>query len=787
MANPAARRALLRAAALGLLAASLSVLAGRTDLFRAFELRTVDLRFRLRGPREVKTPIAVVFIGDDSVASYGRWPWRWDYHALLIDALRRAGARLILFDVLFAEAPSKLDEQLLAGAARQAGNVHFISSFGKLAAAPAAATDRLLEGSGLIEPLPALRAAGRVGHANAIRDPDGGTRRVPAAVRRAGALYPGAALGVALEALGGRWDTVRVLPGGDIEAPLPDGRSIRVPVDREGLTAVSFAGGLTAFPVRLSYRQVLEADAHPGAAAVDLAALKDRIVIVGVTFAGNADLQPTPFSTAYPMFLIQATMIDNILRGEFARRPPAWVALALCLVLGAAVGACTFSLRPIASVALTALAGGGYAALAVLAFSRGGWLVPLVAPLGSVLGAYVLVTTVQKVEARAERQRALERLKYLGHLVESAAEAIFSFDRDGRIASWNGGAAALYGWSAEEARGRPWTFLLTPAAAAPVEAALAALAAGGDSRSFEVELARKDGGAVPVLIAFSTIRDFAGAVVGTSAISQDLTEKRRMLEALIQSEKLAEIGRMGSGIVHEIKNPLTSIMMMSDIIVATAGLPEKTVRYAEIIQKESQRILRLSQNILSFARPQKPEMRATDVAGVLEDTLGLVEYELRKGKVKAEFSPDPAAPPAWGDGEKLKQVFLNLIVNAAHAMPEGGGLEIATLGPGAAAGGLAGDPAAWPRVAVGDPPAGPFVTVRIADRGTGIPEPILAKVFEPFFSTKGEGKGTGLGLYISRNIVLEHKGSIEVASAVGRGTVFDVKLPVAGASGEGAA
>jgi len=133
---------LLRSALLGLLVAVLAVLAGRTDLFRAFELKTVDLRFRLRGPREVATPIAVVFIGDDSIAAYGRWPWGWDYHALLVDALRRAGARLILFDVLFAEAPSRIDEQVLAGAARQAGNVHLISSFGRLWQDRAGGADR---------------------------------------------------------------------------------------------------------------------------------------------------------------------------------------------------------------------------------------------------------------------------------------------------------------------------------------------------------------------------------------------------------------------------------------------------------------------------------------------------------------------------------------------------------------------------------------------------------------------------------------------------------------------
>ncbi len=780
MIKPSVGRGLLRSALLGLFVAALAVWVNGTELFRAFELRTVDLRFRLRGSQPLKTPIAVVFIGDDSIAAYGRWPWSWDYHALLVDALRRAGARLVLFDILFAEAPSRLDERLLAAAMRQAGNVHLISSFA-WSASPEPGPDGLLPGGdAIVEPLPMLRsAAAGVGHANAIRDADGATRRIPVVVRRGGALYPAVSMGAAANLLGVPWDSARPLPGA-IELR-PDGKPpLRIPVDEDGLTPVDFAGGLDAFPVRLSYRQVLEADAHPGKGAIDLAVLKDRVVIVGVTFAGNADLQPTPFSTSYPMFLIQATVIDNILRGEFPRRPPAWVALTVCLLLGAALGALTFSFRPVASLALTSLAGAGYAASAAVAFTHGGWLLPLVAPLTAILAAYVLVTTAQYIEVRAEKIRVFERLKYLGHLVESAAEAIFSFNPAGAIDSWNGGAARLYGWTKEEALGRHWGFLLTDGARRPVEEALAILSSGGEAKSLEVAFAAKDGRAIPVEITFSAIRDSAGKVVGTSAISLDLTEKKRMIDVLVQSEKLAEIGRMGSGIVHEIKNPLTSIMMMSDIIVATKDLPEKTLKYADIIQKEAQRILRLSQNILSFARPQKPEMKETDVNRVLEDTLGLVEYELKKGKVRVRFSPDPAVPLVWGDGEKLKQVFLNLLVNAAHAMPEGGGLEVCTFGPGSAVP-PPGDAAGWPRAAVGEPPAGPYVVVWIADRGTGIPTQLLDKIFEPFFSTKAEGKGTGLGLYISRNIILEHRGRIEVASEIGAGTVFTIILPTAAA------
>ena len=484
MAAPSPVRGPSRSALLGLLAAALAVLANGTDLLRSFELRTVDLRFRLRGPRPVRSPIAVVFANDDSVEAYGRWPWSWEYHALLVDALQRAGARAVLFDVLFAESPARAEEELFAGVVRRAGNVHFISSLTGLSPPAPGSGERLLRGGGAIEPVPALRAAAAgIGHANAVRDADGGTRRIPVAVRRGDGLYPSAALRTAATVLGVPREGLRLSPAGDVELR-PPGRPFRsIPVDAEGMTPLTFAGGIEAFPVRYSYRQVLEADAHPGAGVVDLAALKDKIVVVGVNFTGNVDLQPTPFSTAYPMFLIQATLIDNILQGEFPRRPPPWVALAVCLALGAAIGALTCSVRPVTSFVGSSLVGGGYAAGAVLAFAGGGWLVPLVAPLTATLASYVLVTTLQYVEARAGRQRALERLKYLGHLVESASEAIFSFDPAGRIASWNAGAARVYGWSEGEALGRDWSLLLTPEARPAVEKALAALDAGGGGRS----------------------------------------------------------------------------------------------------------------------------------------------------------------------------------------------------------------------------------------------------------------------------------------------------------------
>ncbi len=401
-----------------------------------------------------------------------------------------------------------------------------------------------------------------------------------------------------------------------------------------------------------------------------------------------------------------------------------------------------------------------------------------VSPFLTIVFVYLSVTTVQYVEARRQKMRYLERMKYLGHLVESSSDAIVSFDPRGVVVSWNEGAYAIYGFREREVLGWEWSFLAVPEEKERLDTLLRRTLEGEEVESQEMAFVKSDGSRIPVEASFSQIRDSQGKVVGLSLISQNLSEKKRMIEMLVHSEKLAEVGRMGSGIVHEIKNPLTSIMMMSSVLMADKSLPPKAVKYADIIEKESQRILRLSKNILTFARPQKSEIANADINRVLEETLELVEYEMRKAKVRVVRHFDDATPPAWGDHEMLKQVFLNIITNAGHAMDGGGELVIETAStlppaiPAAAPGG-----SGWSWSTVGEVEPGPTVAIRIRDNGPGMPPELLEKIFEPFFSTKGEGKGTGLGLYISRNIIVEHKGRIDVRSCVGEGTIFTIVLP----------
>ncbi len=403
------RRGMLRSVATGLLVTALSIWVSQGELFRTFELKTLDARFRLRGSRPVSSPVSIVFIGDDSIEAFGRWPWSWDYHALLIDVLSRAGARMVLFDILFADNPGKRQARFLADMSRSAGNVYFCTVFSDLGATGKGGAPALLGGEELLQPIPELlRVGAGMGHCNAVPDLDGTTRRVPLLVRYGEELYPSAPLLVAADAMGAALDETSLAADGWIELSPTVGPPVRIPVDDEGQTMINFNGGMEAFP-DYSFRQIIQADQFPDEAALDLSVFKDRIVLVGTTFAGNTDLRPTPFAAAFPMFLTQAALIDNILQGEFVRQPPYAVSLALWLLVGALIGGLTFVLKPLVSLAVSVATGVGYLGIGLFAFSRWSWHLDLVGPLSAVLWVYIVVTSI-KYFVEEKKARSVRRM-----------------------------------------------------------------------------------------------------------------------------------------------------------------------------------------------------------------------------------------------------------------------------------------------------------------------------------------------------------------------------------------
>jgi len=234
-------------------------------------------------------------------------------------------------------------------------------------------------------------------------------------------------------------------------------------------------------------------------------------------------------------------------------------------------------------------------------------------------------------------------------------------------------------------------------------------------------------------------------------------ELKEMQDKLVQSEKLKAIGQLASGVAHEIRNPIGIIMQGVAYLEQIISPEEKEPRQTLSLLKDSaQRADRIVISLLDFSRATKLELHPEHVDSILEGSLELVKTELKKIEVVREIQE--GLPKVLADKNKLTQVFINLLMNAIHAMPGEGKLII--------------------RGFIQQQDGGKAVVVEIEDTGAGISEENLKRIFDPFFTTKGQGKGTGLGLSISRNIIIMHKGLIEVKSQVGKGTRVIITLGI---------
>lgn len=229
-----------------------------------------------------------------------------------------------------------------------------------------------------------------------------------------------------------------------------------------------------------------------------------------------------------------------------------------------------------------------------------------------------------------------------------------------------------------------------------------------------------------------------------------LLEKEEMLR---RADRLSALGELSAGIAHEIRNPLASIKGTAEILQEDFPPHDKKYEFLQILIKEVERLNKVVENFLSFARPQAPDLGPCEVNTILKNVLDLVKHPAHKAGVSISTSFDGQGADLIADAEQLKQAFLNIILNALQAMPQGGELKITTVHET------------------------PWVKIYFQDRGPGIPPQDLDKIFNPFYTTKGEG--TGLGLAITHRIIAEnHRGQIEVASKKGKGTCFMVSLPL---------
>ncbi len=367
----------------------------------------------------------------------------------------------------------------------------------------------------------------------------------------------------------------------------------------------------------------------------------------------------------------------------------------------------------------------------------------------------VLFGTYQNYRAVTQ---TFERVKSLmWNILESIPTGVLTLDAAGAVTSLNGPGERLLGLRASAIKGRPVDDALQ---AAPDLTAWVLGALAGDRllQERDFTLTADGGRQVTVRASASDLRDESGRTDGVVVLLRDITEVSRLEAQLRRSDKLAALGTLSAGVAHEVKNPLHALGLNLHLLQAelVPGPPDaNAVRgYLDVLRSELQRLDRIVENFLRFSKPSVPEIKPVDIVALVERVLGLVAFEAAGHGVGIETHLDPKLARIPGDEGQLSQVFLNVIINALQAMPNGGALTLTTRKDGD-----------WAEVAV-------------TDTGPGIAEDVLPHVFDPYFTTRPSG--VGLGLAIAHRIVQGHQGSLDVESQIGSGTTMIVRLPLGG-------
>ena len=369
------------------------------------------------------------------------------------------------------------------------------------------------------------------------------------------------------------------------------------------------------------------------------------------------------------------------------------------------------------------------------------------------------------------RGRLLHESEHARSVIQNITDGIIGLDRDYRICTWNRAIGERYGIGESEVLGRELFEAFPALEREGLRKELDRLIRGECRefflRNFDHETLRR--GRVVQNIRGSVLPGPTGEVAGAVLAIEDVTERVALEREVQQAEKLAVVGQLAAGIAHQIGTPLNVISGSAEYLMMEWGTEGARPRELEIIIAQTDRITKLIQQLLNFARPARMALQPVKLNDLLREVLGLTEHQIAKERIAIKTELQPDLPAIAGDENQLEQAFLNIVINAWHAMPAGGTLTLRTR---------AAPPGDRPRRA--GRVASPRVEVSIADTGVGIPAENLPRIFDPFFTTKGVGRGTGLGLAITRRIVEDHHGSIEVASEVGRGTIVTIRLPVGG-------
>ena len=374
-----------------------------------------------------------------------------------------------------------------------------------------------------------------------------------------------------------------------------------------------------------------------------------------------------------------------------------------------------------------------------------------------------------------ERRKAEANQSQLATILQQTTDAVIGSDLEGRIFSWNRGAENMYGYTLEEVTGQPFT-MLSPENLQDEFLKIFDSALHGESISnFETVRLTKNRRLIEVSSALSPIKDILGKIVGVSAISRDITEKKNALETqkkheeqMRLSQKLDALGRLAGGVAHDFNNLLGAIGGNSDFLKNALAPGDPHLLDVEEIEKAVKRGADLTRQLLAFGKKQISQPQLIDL-NEMGSEMSLMFKRLIDASINFDLVQDKNLKSVKADPGQIQQVILNLVLNARDAMPKGGKLMLATKNI-ELAGAL--------EIKGLNVPPGTYVSLSVTDTGTGMDEETQKHLFEPFFTTKGE-KGTGLGLATVYGIVHQWGGHLWVYSAPGMGTTFTIYLPAA--------
>ncbi|MGQ0539468.1 MAG: two-component system sensor histidine kinase NtrB [Gemmatimonadaceae bacterium] len=378
-----------------------------------------------------------------------------------------------------------------------------------------------------------------------------------------------------------------------------------------------------------------------------------------------------------------------------------------------------------------------------------------------------LRTEIEDHALRLENER-----RFTEKIIDSLPVGLYVIDREYRVQAWNRKReTGMQGVSREEALGRTIFEVLHRQPAELLRSEFDEVLRTGRIQQYTLE-SRATGDVRTYRITKIPMRLTDAELTHVVTIGEDITDWREAQERFAQTEKLAAIGQLAAGVMHEINNPLATIaacgeslsLRITDLRAAGFQVPDQSAEYLHIIDGEVQRCKRIIDGLLDFSRGAARDKSRISINSVVEQTLFLLKHHARIKRHPIDSMLDPQLPEVSANSEQLVQVFMALILNAADASVDGNRVVVRTRRGS----------------------SGPDrVVAEIIDQGHGIARSDLGKIFEPFYTTKPPGRGTGLGLSICYGIVSDHGGRIEVDSAIGSGSTFRVLLPAAEGEGEG--